>query len=256
MTGTQFLAEAIKLYPDARRVLLTAYADTETAITAINQIGLDHYLLKPWEPPSERLYPVLDDLLVGLARARAAARSTAFAWPGTRCRRRATRSRIFCRANHVPYQWVDLEQRRGRCANWSSRLAGRCTRLPVVLFPDGTTLVQPDAARARRRSSGMQTRAQKPFYDLIVVGGGPAGLAAAVYGASEGLRTILVERERAGRPGRHQLADRELPRLSRAASPAPTSRGARRRRRKRFGAEIITAQEVGRDPARRSVSRS
>src|SRR5262245_51827005 len=195
MSGTQFLIEAIKLYPEARRVLLTAYADTDTAIAAINQISLDHYLLKPWEPPSERLYPVLEDLLSDwFARVRPAFEGIRVA--GNSLSPASYVVKDFLASNQVPYQWLDLEND-FTVRELLSGASGGLMRDPIVLFPNGDMLVQP-TTRELAEKIGMQTRAQKPFYDLIIVGGGPAGLAAAVYGASEGLRTILVERSAPG----------------------------------------------------------
>jgi len=253
MSGTQFLVEAVKIYPDARRVLLTAYADTETAITAINRIGLDHYLLKPWEPPSERLYPVLDDLLSDwFARARPA-------FDGIRVVGSALAPatyivKDFLASNQVPYQWLDVDSDRTarELVSGSNGLGGH---LPVVFFPDGTTLSQPTPRELADRL-GMQTRAQKPFYDLIVVGGGPAGLAAAVYGASEGLRTILVERSApGGQAGTSSKIENYLG-FPGGVSGADLARRAATQA-KRFGAEIITAQEAvelkREDPYRRVV---
>src|SRR4029079_7577992 len=186
MSGTQFLLEAIKLYPDARRVLLTAYADTDTAITAINQVGLAHYLLKPWEPPTLKLYPVLEDLLSEwYARARPAFDGIRVA--GTALSPASWAVKDFLASNQVPYQWLDPDEdpavREMLCA-----LDGGGTRLPVVFLPAGTTLVHP-AIRDLAERIGLQTRAQKPFYDLIVVGGGPAGPAGAVYSAAGGRPT-------------------------------------------------------------------
>jgi thioredoxin reductase (NADPH) len=240
MSGTQFLVEAIKLYPDARRVLLTAYADTETAITAINTIGLDHYLLKPWDPPSERLYPVLDDLLSDwFARARPVFDGIRVV--GSAMSPTSYAVKDFLSSNQVPYQWLDVDADASVRALVSSD-NGVAQKLPVVLFPDGRTLSQP-STRELAESLGMQTRAQKPFYDLIVIGGGPAGLAAAVYGASEGLRTILVERSApGGQAGTSSRIENYL------GFPSGLT-GADLARRavtqvKRFGAEIISAQEV------------
>src|SRR5436190_12910421 len=178
MTGTQFLVEAIKLYPDARRVLLTAYADTETAIMAINQIGLDHYLLKPWEPPSERLYPVLDDLLTDwLAKTRPPFDGLRVA--GTTLSASSYALKDFLSGNQIPYQWVDLDSDAPTRALVSAMPDGM-QRLPVVFLSDGGTLVQPSQRELAERL-GLQTRAKLPQYDLAVVGGGPAGLAGAVY---------------------------------------------------------------------------
>jgi len=253
MTGTQFLKEAIKLYPDARRVLLTAYADTETAITAINEIGLDHYLLKPWEPPTERLYPVLEDLLSDwFARARPAFDGIRVAGHSSSPASFAVKD--FLAANQVPYQWLDMEND-ATVRELLSGAGGGAARLPVVFFPDGTTLVQP-TTRQLAEKLGMQTRAQKPFYDLIVVGGGPAGLAAAVYGASEGLRTILVERSApGGQAGTSSNIENYLG-FPGGVTGADLARRAATQA-KRFGAEIITVQEVVKiereDPYRRVV---
>ena len=195
MSGTEFLAQAITLYPQARKVLLTAYADTETAITAINEIGLDHYLLKPWEPPSERLYPVLDDLLEDWA-ARAQPTFDGIRVAGTALSASSYAVKDFLSGNQVPYQWVDLESDPS-ARELIASVAEGMTRLPVVFFPNGAPMVQPSPRELAERL-GMHTHATNPFYDLVVVGGGPAGLAAAVYGASEGLRTILVERYATG----------------------------------------------------------
>jgi len=240
MTGTQFLVEAIKLYPDARRVLLTAYADTETAIVAINQIGLDHYLLKPWEPPTERLYPVLDDLLMDwLAKTRPAPDGLRVA--GTALSASSYALKDFLSGNQIPYQWVDLD-RDAPTRELVSGMPEGMQRLPVVLFPDGTTMVQPSPRELAERL-GMQTHAKQPFYDLAVVGGGPAGLAAAVYGASEGLRTILVERyATGGQAGTSSQIENYLGFPS-GVSGADLARRATIQA-KRFGTEILTAQDV------------
>ena len=240
MSGTQFLLEAIKLYPEARRVLLTAYADTDTAITAINQVGLDHYLLKPWEPPTVKLYPVLEDLLSEwYAKARPAFDGIRVA--GTALSPASFAVKEFLASNQVPYQWLDPDEdatvREMLCA-----LDGGGTRLPVVFLPDGTTLVQP-AIRDLAERIGLQTRAQKPFYDLIVVGGGPAGLAGAVYGASEGLRTLLVEGHApGGQAGTSSRIENYLG-FPNGLSGADLARRAADQARK-FGAEIIHTQEV------------
>src|SRR3954466_1966007 len=240
MTGTQFLSEAIKLYPDARRVLLTAYADTETAILAINQIGLDHYLLKPWEPPSERLYPVLDDLLTDwLAKSRPTFDGIRIAGTAPSSSRFALKD--FLSGNQVPYQWVDLDAD-APTRELVSAMPDGMQRLPVVFFPDGTTMVQP-APRDLAQRLGMQTQAHRPFYDLVVIGGGPAGLAGAVYGASEGLRTILVERyATGGQAGTSSQIENYLG-FPTGVSGADLARRATMQA-KRFGTEILTAQDV------------
>jgi thioredoxin reductase (NADPH) len=240
MTGTKFLIEALELYPDARRVLLTAYADTETAITAINRIGIDHYLLKPWEPPEERLYPVLDDLLSDwVAKARPAFDGVRVA--GTALSPSSYAVKDFLAANQVPYQWLDVESDAPARALVETVEPG-LARLPVVFFNDGTSMVQPTARELADRL-GMQTRAQLPFYDLVVVGGGPAGLAAALYGASEGLRTVLVERSApGGQAGTSSQIENYLG-FPGGVSGADLARRAATQAR-RFGAEILTAQDV------------
>jgi thioredoxin reductase (NADPH) len=240
MTGTQFLVEAIKLYPDARRVLLTAYADTETAIMAINQIGLDHYLLKPWEPPSERLYPVLDDLLTDwLAKTRPAFDGLRVA--GTALSASSYALKDFLSGNQIPYQWVDLDGDAPTRALVSAMPDGM-QRLPVVFLPDGTTMVQPSQRELAERL-GLQTRAKLPQYDLAVVGGGPAGLAAAVYGASEGLRTILIERYATGGQAGTSSSIENYLGFPSGVSGADLARRATTQA-KRFGTEILTAVDV------------
>jgi thioredoxin reductase (NADPH) len=240
MTGTQFLTEALKLYPDARRVLLTAYADTDTAITAINRIGLDHYLLKPWEPPSERLYPVLDDLLSDwFARIRPEYDGIRVA--GTTLSPESYAVRDFLAGNQIPYQWLDVDSD-ATARELVAKVSAGAPRLPIVFLPDGSALMQPGARELADRI-GMQTRAQRPFYDLIIIGGGPAGLAGAVYAASEGLRTILIERSApGGQAGTSSRIENYL------GFPGGISGGDLARRAstqaKRFGAEILTAQEV------------
>jgi thioredoxin reductase (NADPH) len=240
MSGTELLVEVRKLYPDARRVLLTAYADTATAIAAINLVGLDHYLLKPWEPPSERLYPVLDDLLGDwVNKARPGFDGIRVA--GTALSPASYVLKDFLSANQVPYQWVDV-QNDARARQLVESVSEGMARLPVVLFPDGSTMVQP-STRELAEKLGMQTLPTKPFYDLVIVGGGPAGLAAAVYGASEGLRTLLVERSApGGQAGTSSQIENYL------GFPSGISGGDLARRAatqaKRFGAEILTVQDV------------
>jgi len=240
MTGTEFLKEALKLHPDARRVLLTAYADTDTAITAINEIALDHYLLKPWDPPSERLYPVLDDLLSDwFARARPEYEGLRVA--GASLSPASYALRDFLSANQVPYRWLDVEAD-AVAREMVEAVSEGTPRLPVVFLPDGTTLVQPEPRELAERI-GMQTRPTKPFYDLVIVGGGPAGLAGAVYAASEGLRTVLVERSApGGQAGTSSRIENYLG-FPGGLSGADLARRAATQAR-RFGAEIITAQEV------------
>ena len=240
LTGTDFLGEALKLYPDTRRVLLTAYADTDTAITAINEVGLDHYLLKPWQPPGERLYPVLDDLLhewssvtrrdyVGIRVAGAALSPGSYA------------VREFLSGNQVPYQWLDVDRDAAARQLVDAVCEGE-PRLPVVFLEDGTTLVQPSSRELADRI-GMQTRPSERFYDLVIVGGGPAGLAGAVYAASEGLRTVLVERSApGGQAGTSSRIENYLGFPGGLTGADLAHRAATQARR--FGAEILTTQEV------------
>jgi thioredoxin reductase (NADPH) len=240
MTGTEFLIEAVKLFPEARRVLLTAYADTETAITAINRIGLDHYLLKPWEPPTERLYPVLDDLLSEW-HAKMRPEYGGIRVVGTTLSASSYAVRDFLSGNQVPYLWIDVDTD----ATARELLRGGAdgaAKLPVVLFPDGSTLVQP-GPRDLAEKIGLQTKATKPFYDLVIVGGGPAGLSGAVYAASEGLKTVLIERAApGGQAGTSSRIENYLGFPS-GLSGADLARRASSQAR-RFGAEILAAQEV------------
>jgi thioredoxin reductase (NADPH) len=221
-------------------VLLTAYADTETAITAINRIGLDQYLLKPWEPPDERLYPVLDDLLNDwMARVRPP--SSGIRVAGTSLSPSSYRVKDFLSGNQVPYQWVDLDTDVAMRSLVSSLTSG-VQRLPVVFFPDGSYVVQP-GQRELAEKLGMQTRPTQPFYDLVIVGGGPAGLAASVYGASEGLRTILVEMNAPGGQAGTSSSIENYLGFPGGISGADLARRAATQAR-RFGAEILTAQDV------------
>jgi len=198
MNGIETLAAAIKLFPDAKRVLLTAYADTEAAIRAINEVQLNHYLLKPWDPPDQHLYPVLDDLLEDW--------SAHYRPPfegvrvlGTRWSQKSYEVRDFLARNQIPYQWLDIETAAHNPAIEKALLpfppADR--KIPMLLLTGGECLQQPDLNELAERL-GLQTRAGAEFYDLAIVGGGPAGLAAAVYGASEGLKTVMLEGEAPG----------------------------------------------------------
>ncbi len=238
MTGTELLREVLKLYPDSRRVLLTAYADTQAAIAGINDVGLNHYLLKPWDPPDQRLYPVLDDLLSDwTAHVRLPYEGIRVA--GARSSPRSYAVKEFLSSNQVPYQWVDVDE--DPPTRELIRSFGDSSKLPVLLFPDGSHLVAP-TNRELAEKIGMQTRARLPFYDLVIVGGGPAGLAAAVYGASEGLRTLLVEHNApGGQAGTSSQIENYLGFPS-GVSGADLARRALTQAR-RFGAEVL-AQEV------------
>jgi thioredoxin reductase (NADPH) len=240
MSGTQFLTEARKLYPDARRVLLTAYADTEAAITGINKVALDHYLMKPWDPPEECLYPVLDELLAGWA-ATFRAPYEGIQVAGSRWSPRSYEIKDFLSRTQTPYRWVDLDADPAARALAEGITPG-LKELPVVYFPDGTTLKAPTSRQLAERI-GLQTEARQPFYDLIVVGGGPSGLAAAVYGASEGLRTILIELDApGGQAGTSSQIENYLGFPSGIAGADLARRATMQARR--FGAEVVTPRSV------------
>lgn len=237
MTGTQFLVEAKQIVPDIKSVLLTAYADTEAAITAINEIDLDHYLLKPWDPPEDRFYPIVDELLDEWM----AAHPPPYAGIrvlGTRWSPAAHVIKDFLARNRLPYRFSDVE--RDPEAQATADAAG--AELPLVILPDGTVLAKPDTPTLSS-AVGLQTEAKNPFYDLIVIGAGPAGLGAGVYGASEGLRTALLEREATGgQAGTSSKIENYL------GFPAGISGGDLATRATsqamKFGAEIITGPEV------------
>ena len=239
MSGTELLREAIKLHPESRRVLLTAYADTQAAISGINDVGLDHYLLKPWDPPAERLYPVLDDLLSDwMAHVRLPYEGIRVA--GARSSPRSYAVKEFLSSNHVPYEWIDVDQ--DPPTRELIQSSGDASRLPIVFFPDGTRLVAPTNQQLAEKV-GMQTRALLPFYDLAFVGGGPAGLAAAVYAASEGLRTVLVEESApGGQAGTSSRIENYLGFPS-GVSGSDLARRATTQAR-RFGAEVIAQEAV------------
>jgi thioredoxin reductase (NADPH) len=240
MNGTALLVELRKLFPEARKVLLTAYADTAAAIDSINDIGLDHYLLKPWDPPEQRLYPVLDDLLAEWkAHARPAYDGIRVA--GAQWSRSCYQVKDFLALNRVPYQWLDLE-RDAPIRELVQRLTGGVTRLPVVLFPDGSHLIEPTPLELATKV-GLPTHAEGKFYDLVIVGGGPAGLANAVYGASEGLSTLLIEQHApGGQAGTSSRIENYLGFPSGVTGEDLAQRATAQARR--FGAELLTAQEV------------
>ncbi len=240
MSGVEFLEGALSIYPGAKRALLTAYADTDAAIRAINTTRVDYYLMKPWNPPEERLYPVLNDLLDDW--------SASFSPPfegirviGNRWSPHSHSVKDFLARNQVPYEWMDIElsQEAQKLVEYAE-----CDhlQLPLVLFPDGTSTLQPTNTLIAEKI-GLQTQAGKPFYDLVIVGGGPAGLAAAVYGASEGLRTVMLEREApGGQAGTSSRIENYL------GFPVGLSGGDLARRAvtqaRRFGVEILTPQEA------------
>ena len=240
MSGTELLTEARKLHPDARKVLLTAYADTQAAISSINDVALDYYVLKPWSPPEERLYPVLDDLLSDW-KASVRLPYEGIRVVGSRWSAMSHAVKQFLSGNHVPYQWIELE-RDPAIQELVRPLAGDPPQLPVVLFVDGTHLVAP-TNQALAVKVGIQTQAKLPFYDLVIIGGGPAGLAAAVYGASEGLHTLMIEQAAAGgQAGTSSRIENYLGFPS-GLSGADLARRATAQAL-RFGTEIIGAQEA------------
>jgi len=240
MSGTELLREAKALYPDARTVLLTAYADMNAAISSINEVGLDHYLMKPWDPPDERLYPVLDDQLsYWTAHVRPPFDGVRVA--GSRWSPPSYAVKEFLSRNHVPYEWLDVERDAAARALVDS-VAGPSAQLPVVLFPDGTFLVAPEI-RELADKVGISTHARSPFYDLVIVGSGPAGLANAVYGASEGLGTLMIEQSApGGQAGTSSRIENYLGFPSGISGADLAQRALTQAQR--FGAELITAQEV------------
>lgn len=240
MTGVEFLRKAIDIYPESKRVLLTAYADTEAAIRAINEVHIDHYLLKPWDPPEEKLYPVLTDLLDDW-RSAYRAPFEGIRVVGNRWASASHQVKGFLARNNIPYLWLDPEvseeARRLIEVSGEARL-----ELPCLFLPDGSILQRP-ANREIAERVGLQTSADMPFYDFVVVGAGPAGLAAAVYAASEGLQTLVIEREApGGQAGTSSRIENYL------GFPGGVSGGELARRAvtqaRRFGVEILTAQEV------------
>lgn len=240
LTGIEFLREAVRLYPDAGRVLLTAYADTDVAIRAINEVRLDHYLTKPWDPPEERLYPVLTDLLEEW-RTHSAPAFDGLRVVGHRWSPEGHRIRDFLARNLVPYEWLDMDA--SPEAVELVELAGvEPSALPLVVFPDGTSAARPDPQEIARRI-GLRTRAEATYYDLVIVGAGPAGLAAAVYGASEGLSTLVVEREAPGGQAGMSASIENYLGFPVGLSGADLARRAVSQAR-RFGAELLTPVEA------------
>ncbi|MGC2416473.1 MAG: FAD-dependent oxidoreductase [Candidatus Acidiferrales bacterium] len=243
MDGVAFLQEGMRIFPDAKRALLTAYADTNAAISAINEANINYFFLKPWDPPTEHLYPQLDDLLDDW-RASYRPAFEGIRVLGTRWSPRSYDLRDFLARNRVPYQWIDVELSANdpETKRLLEVLGPDASSLPVVLFPDGTKLLESLPADVAQKV-GLRTRAQTNFYDLAIVGGGPAGLAAAVYGASEGLHTVMIEREAPG--GQAGMSSRIENYLG---FPMGLSGGDLARRAvvqaQRFGVEILAPQET------------
>lgn len=240
LSGTEYLVEARKLAPDAKRVLLTAYADTDAAIKAINEVALDYYLLKPWDPPEEELYPVVSDLLETWESG-AALESGGVRVVGHRFSKPAHDLRDFLARNRVPGRWLDIE-RDGEARELLKVAGVEETGLPVALLEDGTVLERPTVLELAERL-GVAAQPATDHYDLVIVGGGPAGLAAAVYGASEGLTTVMVEREApGGQAGTSSRIENYLGFPS-GLSGSDLARRATDQAR-RLGAELLTVQDA------------
>src|SRR5215216_1785094 len=194
MSGVEFLEEAVRVYPQAKRVLLTAYADTQAAIDSINEVGLDYYLMKPWHPPQERLYPILDELLedwkIHVRLPFEGIRVAGALWSLS-----SHQVKDFLTRHQIPYQWLDIEKDSN--AESLVKQVSQETKLPIIFFPDGTHLIEP-SLNVLADKVGLQTRAQLPFYDVVIIGSGPAGLAAAVYAGSEGYKCLLLEKAAPG----------------------------------------------------------
>ncbi len=243
MDGVGFLQSARQIFPDAKRALLTAYADTNAAISAINTASIDYFFMKPWDPPAEHLYPQVDDMLDDW-RASYHPAFQGIRVLGTRWSPRCYELRDFLARSHVPYQWIDVEGSANdpETKQLLQALGPDAAELPVVLFPDAGKLLNGTPGEVAQRV-GLRTRPETSFYDLAIVGGGPAGLAAAVYGASEGLKTVIVEREAPG--GQAGMSSRIENYLG---FPTGLSGGDLARRAvvqaRRFGVEILAPQTV------------
>ena len=240
MTGIAMLEQARPTTPDTKYLLLTAYADTDVAIKAINDIGIDYYLLKPWDPPEERLYPVIDDLLEDWRHAHPDHTSDVRV-VGHRWSDRSHEVKTFLARNHVPYRWFDIE-RDPEAKRLSDLAQATAADLPLVLPPEGETLRSPSALDLAG-ALGLSTKAQQPLYDVCIVGGGPAGLAAAVYAASEGLSTVIVEREGpGGQAGQSAAIENYLGFPKGLTGFDLTQRAVAQV--SRFGAEMVLARDV------------
>jgi len=243
MDGIGFLNHAKELYPGAKRALLTAYADTSAAINAINEVNVHYYFLKPWDPPSQHLYPVLDDLLEDW--------TASYRPPyegirvlGTRWSPRAYEVRDFLARNRIPYQWIDIELSADdpETSQLITSLGDDVAHLPLTLFPDGTRMSQSTPAELAEKV-GLKTRSVTQFYDFAIIGGGPAGLAAAVYGASEGLDTVMIDREApGGQAGLSYRIENYLGFFPPVSGNLLASRAVKQAQR--FGVEIIAPQDV------------
>jgi thioredoxin reductase (NADPH) len=239
MSGLEFLEEAMDLFPHARRALLTAYADTDAAIQAINVVDLDHYLLKPWDPPEEKLYPVVDSL-IEMWQASDEQPATQTQVVGHRWSARSFEVRDFLARNSVPYRWLSSEEAEGQ--RLLAAAGVDVTSIPLVVTPDSDYLVDPSVGDLAAKV-GLSTTPSTDFYDVVIVGGGPAGLGAAVYAASEGLRTVLVERQATGgQAGQSSRIENYLGFPDGVTGGQLTDRA--RRQAHKFGAEVLTTRDV------------
>ena len=242
MNGVEFLQEAIITYPQAKRVLLTAYADTQAAIDSINEVGLNYYLMKPWHPPEERLYPILDELLedwkIHVRLPYEGIRVAGTLWSLT-----SHEVKDFLTRHQIPYQWLDIEKD-SNARQLVEGVSSEVTKLPVIFFPDGNVLIDPDLKELAEKV-GLQIHAALPFYDLAVIGSGPAGLAAAVYAGSEGLRCLVIEKAApGGQAGSSPKIENYLGFPTGISGDDLTRRAVSQA--KRFGVEILSAQEAKR----------
>jgi thioredoxin reductase (NADPH) len=240
MSGTQFLEQAGGMFPEAKKVLLTAYADTEAAINSINRIGLDYYLMKPWDPPQENLYPVLDDLLDSW-KVSASLPYDGIRVAGALWSPQSHEVKDFLARHQIAYQWLDVDVDEQARALVDEHNDGS-SKLPVVLFPDGTVLLEPDMIQMANKV-GMQTRAESRHYELIIIGAGPAGLSAAVCGASEGHDVLVIERHAPGGQAGNSPKIENYLGFPTGISGMDLARRAITQA-KRFGAEILSATEV------------
>ena len=240
MSGVEFLEEAIRAYPQAKRVLLTAYADTQAAIDSINEVGLDYYLMKPWHPPEERLYPILNELLEDW-KIHVRLPYEGIRVAGTLWSLSSHQVKDFLTRHQIPYQWLDIEKD-SNARQLVEGVSSEEIKLPVVFFPDGKMLIQPDLKQLAEKV-GLQTRAALPFYDIVVVGSGPAGLASAVYAGSEGYRCLVIERSApGGQAGSSPKIENYLGFPTGISGDDLTRRAVSQA--KRFGVEILSAQEA------------
>ncbi len=242
MTGTQFLVQAREIFPDAKRVLLTAYADTDVAIASINKLQLDYYLMKPWDPPEDNLYPILGDLLEDW-RANVKLPYEGIRVAGTLWSSKSHEVKDFLTRHQIGYQWLDVEGDPKVKAMVEEQSHG-VLKLPVIFFPDGKVLIEPEI-RELAEKTGIQTQASLPFYDVVIIGAGPAGLSASVYAASNGLRCLVIEKQvPGGQAGNSPKIENYLGFPAGVSGMDLTRRAVTQA--KRLGAEIISTEHVTR----------